>query len=155
MNKALIMTLENCIIGTKSGDIAPVDNDDWKFNLDIVPRIKQFANEGYIVCIAVNMAAIERGMISSDEFEAKMDLIKEELGNMIDDNVNYIFCPFLNHYYRKPNPGMAYALAIKLELDLPASIMVGNTKKDQEFAYNSGIGEYITVKNFIENGNRG
>ena len=85
-------------------------------------------------------------------FTEKIEEIKKAISDHINDSVSYTFCPFISdaNYFRKPNPGMAYSIALQLELSLKHSVMVGDTDHvDGGFAKNAGIGRYYNINDFI------
>lgn len=149
MNKALFLDLDGTLIKTKSGNTFPKDIDDWEFKDYMLPLIKKFRDEGYNICIVSNQGGIELGYITQEQFERKMKKIEEELEQYIGGGVNHHYCGNTRSYFRKPLPGMAYQLAIALELSLRESIMVGDMESDAKFAKNAYIGTYYDVDDFI------
>lgn len=149
-NKALFLDLDGTIITTKSGDTFAKNIDDWKFLPNVLNRIKFYADEGYIICIVTNQGGIELGYITKEDFEAKFSAIIAEIEQFIRTDVNALYCMYMDGYYRKPNPGMAYQLAQELSLNLKNSIMVGDSDSDKEFADNAGIGNFMFATDFTQ-----
>jgi D-glycero-D-manno-heptose 1,7-bisphosphate phosphatase len=151
MNRALFLDLDGTIIKTKSGKDYPIDTNDWEFMPAILTLIKKYNDEGFIIIIVSNQGGIEAGIVDAVKFDEKFDKIRNEIAQYTGENVNGMYCPFLNkdHYHRKPNPGMAYTAALKLELSLRNSIMVGDMDSDAKFAKNAYIGTYYDIKDFL------
>lgn len=150
LNKALFISLNsNTLVKTKSGAEYPKTPDDWEFVSGILPKIKRAFNEGYIVCIVSNEGGIESGHTTMIEVANRIKLIQVELEQYLNGSINVAYCGNLDSYYKKPNPGMAYQLAVELHLLLRESIMVGNSNTDSKFAKNAYIGTYYDVKDFI------
>lgn len=148
-NKALFLDLDGTIIMTRSGNKFPVDSSDWMFIPKILDKIKFYVDQGFIVCIVTNQGGIELGHTTHEDIIKKLKDITEEMEQAIRIDVNTVYCPSINGYHRKPAPGMAYTLAIKLEIDLNESVMIGNSKSDKTFAENAGIGVFFYVDEFI------
>lgn len=150
MNRALFLDLDGTLIETKSGETFPKDINDWKFKEGILPTVKKYRDRGFNVCIVTNQAGIERGYITKEQLEQKLDTIERELEQYLGGGVNHAYCGNTRSYFRKPYPGMAYQLAIALELSLRDSVMVGDMDSDAKFAKNAYIGTYYDVNHFID-----
>jgi D-glycero-D-manno-heptose 1,7-bisphosphate phosphatase len=148
-NKALFLDLDGTLIETKSGEDFAKDINDWRFISGMLNKIAIYSDEGYIICIVSNQGGISKGYYTEQFIIDKLDDITKEVEQEIGKDVNTIFCPYLNGYYRKPAPGMAYELALKLDLNLKESVMVGDTDSDRIFAINAGIGEFYFASEFL------
>lgn len=151
LNKALFLDLDGTIIKTKSGETFAKDINDWEFISGVLPAIKRYVEKGYIIVIVSNQGGIELGYHTASYIEDKIQNIRREIEDYIRIDVNISYCPYMDGYYRKPNPGMAYHFAIALNLDLRKSIMIGDNKSDNEFAVMAGIGGYLHVTQFADN----
>ena len=149
MNKALFLDLDGTIIVTQSGETFPRDINDWKFNQDVLKKIKNYYQNGYNIIIVTNQGGISEGYVKKEDFEKKLNTIIGKIERFIDGSINYAYCPDMISYYRKPNPGMAYQMALYLELSLRDSIMVGDMTTDNEFAKNAYIGTYYDINSFL------
>lgn len=148
MDKALFLDLDGTLIATRSGRDFPLHEDDWRFNDSVLACIKHYAKKEYDIYIISNQGGIESGYITVASFERKINKICdkiEKLLNLKEIVVGFIYCANMISYNRKPNPGMAYELAIEHELDLRNSVMVGDMQSDREFAINAGIGKYLSI----------
>lgn len=150
MNKAVIINLDNTLVKTKSGKEYFENPNDWEFTTGILTKLRTFSDKGYIVCIVSNQGGIGTGKIAEQDVLYRIKAIKQELEQEIGKEVHFIYCAELESYHRKPNPGMAYTLALALELNLRYSYMIGNTKSDSEFAKNAYIGTYYDIKDLLE-----
>lgn len=131
INKALFMDLDGTIIVTKSGRTFAKDKDDWQFNGDIVKKIEEYVDKGYYLMIVSNQGGIEMGHVSLNDFRMKIRKIVNEVivaTGIPFSRVGYRFSITNNpeDYYRKPNPGMAYDLALAYILNLNECMMVGD-----------------------------
>jgi D-glycero-D-manno-heptose 1,7-bisphosphate phosphatase len=149
-NKGLFLDLDGTIITTKSSGKFPIDEFDWKFLPRVLEKIKFYSDQGYIICITSNQGGVEIGRVTKEAIDRKLDAITKEIEAAIRTDVNTVYCPNMNGYHRKPNPGQAYTLALQLEIDLSDSIMVSDFKRDEEFAKNAGIGTFMWASDFTQ-----
>lgn len=151
MNKALFLDLDGTIVRPKNAREFPNAPNDYEYIPGILPKIKKYSDEGYVICIVTNQAGITAGHITYEFIEERLNLISQEIEQYIGASINYAYCPHFDNYDRKPFPGMAYLMANKLDLDLGSSIMVGDSGDDRGFARNARIGEFIYVGDFTGN----
>ncbi|SAL32681.1 D-glycero-alpha-D-manno-heptose-1,7-bisphosphate 7-phosphatase [Caballeronia telluris] len=109
------------------------------------------ANEtGYAVIVVTNQAGIGRGYYSEAQFASFMQWMSDRFvkeGATID---RVYHCPHhpdaaLGAYRksclcRKPSPGMFDAARQDLDLDMPASILIGDKRSDMEAGRRAGVG---------------
>lgn len=163
-NIAIFIDLDHTLIKPKSGETFPKDLDDWELITKTVERV--WAMKKALNCkvlIVSNQAGIEYGFISESELGIKLKEVKAAINNYVralksfeNNSRNYLesinvidniqYCKYKESYYRKPNSGMAYSLALEYQLNLSKSFMIGDLQSDLDFALNSGIGTYIDVK---------
>lgn len=148
--KALFLDLEGTLIKSKSGDLYWKDSNDWEFIPGVIQKVKMYKNAGYYICIISNQGGIESLKVSQIEVERLLDNVGKELEQYIGGGISHAYCGNIDGYMKKPNPGMAYRLALELELSLRHSVMVGDTESDAQFAKNAYIGTYLDIKDFIE-----
>lgn len=125
------MDLDGTIIVTKSGRTFAKDKDDWQFNGDILKKIEEYVDKGYYLMIVSNQGGIEMGHVSLNDFRLKIRKVVNEVivaTGIPFSRVGYRFSITNNpeDYYRKPNPGMAYDLALAYILNLKECVMVGD-----------------------------
>jgi D-glycero-D-manno-heptose 1,7-bisphosphate phosphatase len=149
LNKAVFIGLEGVLINSKSGSEYPIGVDDWDFVPGVKQALKRYVNEGYLICIVSNQGGIGSGKANQEEIDARQRRVDAELEQYLGVGVSSAYCPYLEGYYRKPNPGMAYHFAIELHLSLRDSVMIGNTKVDNQFAKNAYIGTYINLSDLV------
>lgn len=150
MNKAVIINLDNTLVKTKSGKDYFERPSDWEFITGIVTKLRTFSDKGYIICIVSNQGGISTGRVIEQDVLNRIKEIKQELEQAIGREVHSIYCAELESYHRKPNPGMAYTLALALELNLRNSYMIGSSKSDMEFAKNAYIGTYYDLEDLLQ-----
>lgn len=122
---------------------------DCRFLPGIFDLVRRARVIGMAVVVVTNQAGIARGYYTEEQFHAFMDWMRSQFtakGAPLDA---VYFCP---HHptagqgaylracgCRKPEPGMLIQAAQDLNLDLPASILVGDSLTDLEAARRAGI----------------
>lgn len=131
IGRALFLDLDGTLIITKTGGIFPKSRDDWQFKPGILPIITDHVTSDYYIMIVSNQGGIESGHITMNDFRLKIKKV-------IDEVIKATGCPFSrisfrycmsnskDDYFRKPNPGMAYDLAMCYILNLGESVMIGD-----------------------------
>lgn len=154
LQKVLFTDLDSTLIETKSGRTFPIHSDDWKFILPTLDVIKALYGKGYKVVIVTNQDGIESGFLSEKVFINKIETICKQLETLLkleSNSISYYFCPKMESYNRKPNPGMVALAMEDYELTLRDSIMLGDMGSDKEFAYNAGVRHFVHIDD-IRNG---
>ena len=117
-----------------------------KFHLidGIIELCQKAQDAGYLIIVITNQSGIERGYFSDRDFlrinTYMVELFKEK-GIIITD---VFYCPHLESFDRKPNPGMFIKAAKKYNIDMLNSISLGDKERDIIAAQNAGVG-----KNFL------
>jgi len=149
MEKALFLTLDNTLIFTKSGQKYPVHSKDWIINVDLFDTIKKYYKENYKVIIVDNQDSVAHGFVDIRVFEEKISEILEILERACSIKKNAVSYMFWtgdrDEYYRLPNPGLIYECALEYELDIPNSILIGNSDEDYNLHQYSGIKYYKDI----------
>ena len=134
--------------------------EDFEF-IDGAPRaIAKLRERGYLIVVVTNQAGVAKGFYTEDDIAALHGYMKEQLKDTAYIDAVY-YCPYhprgqVEAYRRdsrdrKPGPGMieravADFAAKGITVDLPRSIIVGDTEKDIETGINAGIGTKILVR---------
>lgn len=109
--------------------------------------------QGWFVGLVTNQSGIGRGLFGWREFAAVQTRVEQEIGSRQLDFV--CACPHHaggmapfdqpDHAWRKPNPGMLLHAAAALNIDMPASIMVGDRASDIVAGTRAGVGRTFLV----------
>jgi D-glycero-D-manno-heptose 1,7-bisphosphate phosphatase len=124
--------------------------EDCRFIPGIFDLVRAANRAEYRVLVVTNQAGIARGMYTEETFQAFTDWMVREFaqrGAAID---KVYYCPHhpaagVGQYKigcecRKPQPGMLLKARDEFEIDMPHSIMVGDSRSDVEAAQAAGIG---------------
>lgn len=111
--------------------------DEWipiPGSLEAIAKLKR---AGFTVVIATNQSGIARGFYTHEilaDIHKKMNDLLEDLGVSLD---GIFYCPHHPDEHcscRKPEPGLLYQIAEKLNSDLSQSIVVGDSYRDLQAA---------------------
>lgn len=122
---------------------------EFNFITGSVDAIRDLTRGGFTNIIITNQSAIPRKLISLQELEqihSKMKDVIESKGGKIDD---IFICPHLpsdDCACRKPLPGLIFQAQRKYDIELAASVMIGDSVRDIQCALRAGCGQTILVR---------
>lgn len=144
MPKALFLDRD----GTINVDYGYVYQSE-KFELidGIVDLCLKAQEKGYLIIVITNQSGIARGYYTDEDFQKlnqyMVDLFAQK-GVIITD---VFYCPELSGNRRKPDCGMFLEAQAKYNIDMKASVSVGDKERDVEAGQKAGVG-----KNLLFNG---
>lgn len=151
-NKALFLDRDGIINVDKNYVHRP---EDFEFVDGIFELCRIGQQQGYRPVVITNQAGIGRGYYSEADFHALTEWMMERFAEQGIRIEKVYFCPFhpehgIGQYrcesdFRKPNPGMILQARAELNLDLAASILVGDKESDIEAGLRAGVGLNILV----------
>jgi D-glycero-D-manno-heptose 1,7-bisphosphate phosphatase len=108
---------------------------------EVVSWIRLFKSAGYLAIVITNQRGIALGRHSEADLLALHEKMRAELaaqGAILDD---IFYCPHAEAACdcRKPLPGMILAARKKWDIDLAASLLVGDGERDRLLAERCGI----------------
>lgn len=119
----------------------------------VVEGLKIFRSLGYKLILVTNQSGIARGYFTKEQyglFTDHLQAVLQKHGAQFDD---IMMCPHLKgapikEYdvqceCRKPKPGMILQAALRHDIDLPSSIMIGDHASDLEAGRAAGTGTLI------------
>ncbi|NDF92789.1 MAG: D-glycero-beta-D-manno-heptose 1,7-bisphosphate 7-phosphatase [Betaproteobacteria bacterium] len=128
---------------------------DFEFVPGAVDAMKAISQLGFEIIVATNQSGIARGYYSEDDF---LKLSKSMIGFLDSEGVRVAgiyYCPHhaegvvknfaISCSCRKPLPGMLLKAKDDHNIDLSASIMVGDKSSDILAGRNAGVGKAFMV----------
>ena len=122
---------------------------EFKFIPGSIEAIRLLTSSGFTSIVITNQSALARKFISSAELDRIHAMMKEAIVSGGGKITDIFFCPHMPNAgceCRKPAPGLLMQAQRKYNIDLPKSIMVGDSAKDIECARNAGCGKAVLVK---------
>jgi len=146
MQKALFLDRDG-VINHETGYLHRIADVRW---IDGIFSLARTATElGYQLVVVTNQAGIARGLYTEADFETLMDWMRAEFAAQGAPLAAVYYSPYhpthgigdykRDHEDRKPNPGMLLRAARDLNLDLTASILVGDRCSDIAAANAAGL----------------
>lgn len=114
--------------------------DEFKFYEGVMEAFRIFNQKFGTIIMVTNQRGVAKGLTKLEDLLIIHQNMKAEIeagGGRID---KIYFCPDMESYNRKPNPGMGLqALNDFPKIDLSKSVMIGNTLSDMQFGRNLGV----------------
>jgi D-glycero-D-manno-heptose 1,7-bisphosphate phosphatase len=103
----------------------------------------------YVVVIITNQSAVGRGLVdraTADDINARLVSAIRAAGGRVDGVYMCPHAPEDDCDCRKPKPGLLLQAARELSLDLPRSVLIGDSLSDIEAARAAGVGQAMLVR---------
>jgi D-glycero-D-manno-heptose 1,7-bisphosphate phosphatase len=124
--------------------------EDFIFIEGIFSLVRTARKAGYLIVIITNQAGIGRGYYDEKQFHTLMQWVKEQFQRNDADLDAVYYCPDHPEHgigvykrdtgMRKPGPGMLLQAAQEHDIDLSASVMIGDSYKDMAAGETAGVG---------------
>ena len=119
---------------------------DWRWLPGSIDAIRALNEAGYLVIVVSNQGGVARGLYSASDVDQLHRQVDRELvmrGGRID---SYYYCPHHPRYgdsgeceCRKPAPGLLRRAALRWDIELKQSFIVGDKATDVEAGINAGV----------------
>ena len=117
----------------------------------IEDQLKRLTDLGYELVVVTNQAGVELGHLSLETAKAINEELLRQLGEKMITVGAVYFCPHRESCkFRKPNPGMLYAAAFDLNIDLGASWMIGDMASDVDAGFHAGCRSILLAASTLE-----
>ncbi len=151
-NKALLLDRDG-VINIETGYVHR--RQDFRFREGIFDLCQAAQMLGYLLVVVTNQAGIARGYYTESEFRELTDWMLEEFVQHGVSIARVYYCPYHPVYGigkykydsadRKPKPGMLLQAQTDLNLDLTASMLIGDKLSDIEAGTAAGVGTNILL----------
>ena len=140
MSKALFLDRD----GTINVDYGYVYEPERFVFIDGVFDFCRRAQElGYLIIVITSQSGIERGYFTESDFVATTKYMIEHFAAEGVTITDVFHCPSLEGADRKPAPGLFLKAKAKYDIDMAASINVGDRDRDLEAGRRAGVGRNI------------
>jgi len=118
--------------------------EDFELMEGIVEVCRHYQAQGYVIIIVTNQSGIARGLYTEADFSRLSDWMVEYF-NTLGVTLTHIYhCPHHESIdgeceCRKPNAGMFLAAQQAYDLNMAASVMIGDNERDIEAALKAGV----------------
>ena len=115
--------------------------------LEILPHVAEAAQRlraaGYLLVVVTNQRGVARGLVSADDLEAIHEKLRGHFHAAGAPLAAIYVCPHerdeVGCACRKPKPGLLLRAAEELDLDLSASLLIGDSPSDLAAARAAGV----------------
>jgi len=120
--------------------------EDFEFIDGIFDLCHYYQEKGYLIIVVTNQSGIARGYYSEVDFSNLTFWMIDAFASKGIEITQVYHCP---HHpdisgeceCRKPNPGMLLQAGKEFNIDFDSSLLVGDSERDIEAAYNAGVKE--------------
>jgi D-glycero-D-manno-heptose 1,7-bisphosphate phosphatase len=123
--------------------------DDFTFSDGIFDLCRAAGRHGFLIVVITNQAGIARGLYTEEDFAAITQWMIEKFADEGIAIAKVYHSPYhpeatieryrLDHADRKPSPGMILRARDELQVDLSASVLIGDRLTDIEAGRRAGI----------------
>jgi len=135
------------VINKDNGYVAQVD--DFEFIEGVIEACIELKKKGYLLVVITNQSGIARGLFSEEQFHTLTEWMDWSLADRGVDLDGIYYCPHhaeagigefkIDCDCRKPKPGMLLNAVEDLNIDLEASILVGDKVSDLQAGIAAGV----------------
>jgi D-glycero-D-manno-heptose 1,7-bisphosphate phosphatase len=124
--------------------------EDFELMEGILDVCRAYAERGYLIIIVTNQSGISRGYYTEEDFGRLSEWMVEYF-NALGITITHIYhCPHHESIdgvceCRKPSPGMFLEARKEYDLDMSASVMIGDNERDIEASLKAGVGKNILL----------
>jgi D-glycero-D-manno-heptose 1,7-bisphosphate phosphatase len=143
MNKALFIDRDGVINIDK---VHVFLRKDFEFTPGIFDLCRSYLDKGFLIIVITNQAGIAKGIYSENDFLKLTDWMIREFKNKGITISKVYHCPHHPDFTgqcecRKPKPGMILKAEKEFDLDLSASVLIGDKESDLQAGRSAGIPE--------------
>ena len=150
-NKALFLDRDGTI-NIEKNYVYLIDN--FEFIEAMIPFIKKYAEQGFLIIIITNQAGIARGYYTENDYYILTDWMVAEFRKKGINIAKVYHCPHHPEITgecncRKPNPGMILQALKDFDINPAESVLIGDKKSDILAGENAGIGKNLYVNQVL------
>ena len=123
--------------------------DDFEFIEGTIEACIEFQKKGYLLVVITNQSGIARGLFSEDQFNTLTEWMDWSMADRGVDLDGIYYCPHhseegqgeykIDCECRKPKPGMLMNAIEDLNIDVEASILIGDKVSDLQAGIAAGV----------------
>jgi len=140
MTKALFLDRD----GTINVDYGYVHEPEKFVFIDgVFDFCRKAQSKGYLIIVVTSQSGIERGYFTEADFAIVTKYMTERFAAEGIDIADVFHCPSLSGPDRKPEPGLFLKAKEKFDIDMSASVNVGDRERDLEAGRRAGVGRNV------------
>ena len=140
MSKALFLDRD----GTINADYGYVHEPERFVFIDGIFDFCRRAQElGYLIIVITSQSGIERGYFTESDFARVTKFMVERFAAEGVTITDVFHCPSLDGPDRKPEPGLFRKAQAQYDIDMAASVNIGDRDRDLEAGRRAGVGRNV------------
>lgn len=134
--------------------------EQFEFIPGVFEACKMINQQGYEIVVVTNQSGIGRGYYTEQDFIALTTWMTDKFSEQGVAILDVYYCPHhathgINNYLqdcdcRKPKPGMLLNASLEHDIDVNASVIVGDKTSDMEAGKRAGVGTFYKVSGLNE-----
>lgn len=147
MNKALFLDRDG-VVNVEKNYLHKIE--DFELVEGILDVCCKYQEQGYLIIIVTNQSGISRGYYSEEDFAVLSQWMRDHFKRLGITITHIYHCPHHESIdgvceCRKPSPGMFLRAQREHQIDMSASVMIGDNERDIEASLRAGVGMNILL----------
>ena len=147
MNKALFLDRDG-VVNVEKNYLHKID--DFELMEGIIEVCRKYQEQGYLIIIVTNQSGISRGYYTEEDFAILSRWMVEHFKSFGIEITHIYHCPHHESIdgvceCRKPEPGMFLEAQQTYNLNMSASVMIGDNERDIEASLRAGVNTNILL----------
>jgi D-glycero-D-manno-heptose 1,7-bisphosphate phosphatase len=142
MQKAVFLDRDG-VINDNSQFYYIFNEEQLKYNTDILDGIKRLSDAGYLVIVISNQGGIARGYYDTKDVDALHDKIAKDVSKSAGEIIDFYYCPHHDKLEaclcRKPSPLLIERAVAAYNIDISSSFLIGDSDRDIEAGKKAGL----------------
>lgn len=147
MTKALFLDRDG-VVNVEKNYLHKIE--DFELLEGIIDVCRAYQEQGYLIIIVTNQSGISRGYYTEEDFAFLSRWMVDHFKELGITITRIYHCPHHESIdgvceCRKPEPGMFLEAQRDYDLDMAASVMIGDNERDIEASLKAGVGHTVLL----------
>lgn len=122
------------------------EREKFVFTDGVFDFCRKARDEGYEIVVITNQSGIARGYYGEEDFAALTEWMKAQFVKNGVEILDVLHCPLLEGPDRKPEPGLFLKARVTYDIDMAASISIGDKERDVVAGERAGVGTNVLYR---------
>lgn len=122
------------------------EREKFVFTDGVFDFCRKARDEGYEIVVITNQSGIARGYYGEEDFAALTEWMKAQFVKNGVEILDVLHCPLLEGPDRKPEPGLFLKAREMYDIDMAASISIGDKERDVVAGERASVGTNVLYR---------